>query len=173
MRPVMQFLLSWHRCWEIQANRLGDSFLVDLYLRSLVIPVWHFFACQNCKGIQQLQSGLQKLSKVLRSSDIFEGDLRCLCQTVHGFAMPLSPLSMVLPLNCILGCRSSLGSFSWSSVGFGSLVEATTRLGLRNFTDANFFFEKKCRSLSQSTLLPQNCYQGGKKSKDFRCVFRT
>ena len=45
---------------EIQANRLGDSFLVDLYLRSLVIPVWHSFACQYCKGIQQLhptQSG--------------------------------------------------------------------------------------------------------------------
>lgn len=62
---------------EIQANRLGDSFLVDLYLRSLVIPVW---ASNNCT--------LPKVvipCKVLRSSEISDAFakpstvLPCLC----------------------------------------------------------------------------------------------
>ena len=99
-------------------------------------------------GIQQLhptQSGY-----TLQGSKV-EWDLRCVCQTIHGFAMPLSMNPCQLHLGFVvwhvslLHRRSSLGSFSWSSVGFGSLVEATTRLGPeKQLHRCNVFSKKNC-----------------------------
>lgn len=130
-----------------------------------------------CKGIQQLhptQSGY-----TLQGSKV-EWDLRCVCQTIHGFAMPLSMNPCQLHLGFVvwhvslLHRRSSLGSFSWSSVGFGSLVEATTRLGPeKQLHRCNVFSKKNCTIdwlYSHETALT---YQGGKKSKDFRCVLES
>ncbi len=58
----------------------------------LCMPMYTAKASNNCKVVIPC--------KVLRSSEIFEGDLRCVCQTIHGFAIPLSINRSMLVMGC-------------------------------------------------------------------------